>query len=157
MRYGKNFIYIVFVIVLLVVACDTEPHTATITMNDGNEITIRNLNVTYYSSEAQFEQSVFATGELPIQVGSKEVINYKEGESYTISKVSQTFNTRWRIVRFGEWASKYGLKSNRKYYVSTKVYTLNVVTPPSGLMICPKFYKENMGYPPWEAISKHLM
>ena len=74
MRYGKNFIYIVFVIVLLVVACDTEPHTATITMNDGNEITIKNLNVTYYSSEAQFEQSFFATGELPIQVGSKEVI-----------------------------------------------------------------------------------
>lgn len=147
MRYGKNFIYIVFVIVLLVVACDTEPHTATITMNDGNEITIRNLSVTYYSSESQFEQSSFATGELPIQVGSKEVINYKEGESYTISKVTQTFNARWRIVRFGEWASKYGLKSNRKYYVSTKVYTLNVVTPPSGLMICPKFYKENMGYP----------
>ena len=148
MRHSNDFLYIVFAIVILIVSCDTEPHIATITMNDGNEIIIKNLNVIYYKSEAQFEQTTIVTEDLPIKVESREFIDYRNGESYAISKVTQSFETTWRIARFGEWVSKYGLESNRNYYVSTKVYTLNVASPPSGLMICPKFYKENMGYPP---------
>lgn len=144
----KSLICVIFIFIFVIESCDRDSNIVAITMNDGNEITINKLDVAYYRSEAQFEQSSIVTENIPIHTKDVEYIDYKDGKSYTIYKRAQTFTINWKIARFGEWISNYGLKPKKKYYVSTKVYAINVISPPSGLMISPKFYSNGMGYPP---------
>ncbi len=144
----KNIILLLIIHLLLSTSSCCESSTLTVTMTDGNTLNIPNEITVYYTQE-DFEKDIsfgFIRNYYPSEIS---YIDYLEGVHTSITGVDDTFCGTWKLARFGNWISEFGLVPNKTYYVATKTYAKYVNTPPDGLSIMPRKYTDtNMGYIP---------
>lgn len=131
----------------LLCSCESEDNIISITMQDGNTITL-NSSQKYYSNEEEFIHCVSFSFPRSYECSEIEYIDYLDDSEYIVEGCNQFFIGGWEIARFGEWIRNYGLNPNESYYVATKVYAKYLSKPPVGLRIVPKLGGTFMGYCP---------